>query len=117
MTDLKQRGLLDTTVVHWGGESGRLPVVQSRAMPGRDHNGQGFSTWLAGGGFRPGTVYGEPDEVGHRAVVNKVTANDYQATLLHLFGLDHNGLIYPQGARRQKLTNDRQARVVTNILA
>ncbi|MBT5312328.1 MAG: DUF1501 domain-containing protein, partial [Verrucomicrobia bacterium] len=82
VTDLKQRGLLDSTVVHWGGEIGRLPVVQSRSKPGRDHNGQGFSTWLAGGGFKPGTIYGETDEVGHRAVVNKVTANDYQATLL-----------------------------------
>ncbi|MDP6448303.1 MAG: DUF1501 domain-containing protein, partial [Pirellulaceae bacterium] len=59
VTDLKQRGLLDSTVVHWGGEIGRLPVVQSRGRPGRDHNGQGFSTWLAGGGFKPGTVYGE----------------------------------------------------------
>ena len=117
VTDLKQRGLLDTTVVHWGGEIGRLPVVQSRSRPGRDHNGQGFSTWLAGGGFKTGTVYGETDEVGHRAVVNKGTANDYQATLLHLFGLDHNGLIFHQGARQQKLTNDRQARVVTDILA
>ena len=117
VTDLKQRGLLDTTVVHWGGEIGRLPVVQSRSKPGRDHNGQGFSTWLAGGGFKPGTIYGETDEVGHRAVVNKVTANDYQATLLHLFGLDHNGLVYHQGARRQKLTNDRPARVVGDILA
>jgi uncharacterized protein (DUF1501 family) len=117
VTDLKQRGLLDTTVVHWGGEIGRLPVVQSRSKPGRDHNGQGFSTWLAGGGFKPGTVYGETDEVGHRAVVNKVTANDYQATLLHQFGLDHKKLIYHHGGRAQKLTNDRPARVVKEILA
>ena len=116
VTDLKQRGLLDTTVVHWGGEIGRLPVVQSRSKPGRDHNGQGFSTWLAGGGFKPGTVYGETDEVGHRAVVNKVTANDYQATLLHQFGLDHKKLIYHHGGRSQKLTNDRPARVVKEIL-
>jgi len=116
VTDLKQRGLLDTTVVHWGGEIGRLPVVQSRSKPGRDHNGQGFSTWLAGGGFKPGTVYGETDEVGHRAAVNKVTANDYQATLLHQFGLDHKKLIYHHGGRAQKLTNDRPARVVKEIL-
>ncbi len=117
VTDLKQRGLLDSTVVHWGGEIGRLPVVQSRSKPGRDHNGQGFSTWLAGGGFKPGNIYGETDEVGHRAVVNKVTANDYQATLLHLFGLDHNGIVYHHNGQQKKLTAGRPARVVTDILA
>ena len=117
VTDLKQRGLLDSTVVHWGGEIGRLPVVQSRSKPGRDHNGQGFSTWLAGGGLKPGTIYGETDEVGHRAVVNKVTANDYQATLLHLFGLDHDGMLYHHNGQQQKLTAGRPARVVTDILA
>ena len=117
VTDLKQRGLLDSTVVHWGGEIGRLPVVQSRSKPGRDHNGQGFSTWLAGGGFKPGTIYGETDEVGHRAVVNKVTANDYQATLLHLFGLDHNEIVYHHNGQQKKLTAGRPARVVTDILA
>jgi len=117
VTDLKQRGLLDSTIVHWGGEIGRLPVVQSRSKPGRDHNGQGFSTWLAGGGFKPGTIYGETDEVGHRATVNKVTANDYQATLLHQFGLNHNELIYHHGGRSQKLTNDRPARVVKEIIS
>ena len=117
VTDLKQRGLLDSTVVHWGGEIGRLPVVQSRSKPGRDHNGQGFSTWLAGGGFKPGTIYGETDEVGHRAVVNKVTANDYQATLLHLFGLDHNAMAYHHNGQQKKLTAGRPARVVTDILA
>jgi len=117
VTDLKQRGLLDSTVVHWGGEIGRLPVVQSRSKPGRDHNGQGFSTWLAGGGFKPGTIYGETDEVGHRAAVNKVTANDYQATLLHQFGLDHNELVYHHGGQTQKLTNDRPARVVRELIS
>jgi len=117
VTDLKQRGLLDSTVVHWGGEIGRLPVVQSRSKPGRDHNGQGFSTWMAGGGFKRGIVHGETDEVGHRAAVGKVTANDYQATLLHQFGLDHNELVYHHGGKSQKLTNDRPARVVKEILA
>ena len=117
VTDLKQRGLLDSTVVHWGGEIGRLPVVQSRSKPGRDHNGQGFSTWLAGGGFKPGTIYGETDEVGHRAVVNKVTANDYQATLLHQFGFEHQELVYKYNGQQQKLTADRPARVVSDILA
>ncbi len=79
--DLHQRGLLDTTIVHWGGEIGRLPVCQGElnASVGRDHNGQGFSTWLAGGGIKPGMTYGATDEVGHRAAVNVVTPNDYQA--------------------------------------
>jgi hypothetical protein len=117
VTDLKQRGLLDSTIVHWGGEIGRLPVVQSRSKPGRDHNGQGFSTWLAGGGFKGGTIYGETDEVGHRAAVDKVTANDYQATLLHQFGLNHEQLTYQHGGRPQKLTNDRDARVVKEIIS
>ena len=117
VTDLKQRGLLDSTVVHWGGEIGRLPVVQSRSKPGRDHNGQGFSTWLAGGGFKPGTIYGETDEVGHRATVNKVTANDYQATLLNQFGLDHSKLIFHHGGLAKKLTNDRPAHVVKEIIS
>ncbi|HEY1784010.1 MAG TPA: DUF1501 domain-containing protein, partial [Pirellulales bacterium] len=71
--DLKARGLLDTTVVHWGGEIGRLPVMEAEADPlkaGRDHNGQGFTMWLAGGGFRGGMTFGSTDEVGHRAVEN-----------------------------------------------
>ena len=114
--DLKGRGLLDSTVVHWGGEMGRLPVVQNEKSPGRDHNTYGFSMWLAGGGFKPGTIYGETDEVGHRAAVNKVTANDYQATLLHQFGLDHPQLTYHHGGRSQKLPDDRPARVVREIL-
>ena len=88
--DLKARGMLDTTVVHWGGEIGRLPVTQNDGSePGRDHNGQGFSMWLAGGGFRGGMTYGATDEIGHRAAENIVTPNDFQATMLHQFGLDH----------------------------
>ncbi len=117
VSDLKMRGLLDTTVVHWGGEIGRLPLVQARSKPGRDHNGQGFSTWVAGGGFKPGITYGQTDEVGHRAVVNRVTANDYQATLLQLFGIDHTRLTYHHAGREQKLTNDRPARVVSEVIA
>ncbi len=80
--DLKQRGLLDTTLVHWGGEIGRLPVTEGKldSTAGRDHNGQGFSLWLAGGGIKGGMTYGATDEVGHRAVENVVTPNDFQAT-------------------------------------
>ncbi|NOY43508.1 MAG: DUF1501 domain-containing protein [Planctomycetes bacterium] len=118
--DLKQRGLLDTTIVHWGGEIGRLPVVENQGAPGqagRDHNGQGFSSWFAGGGIQGGITYGETDEFGHRAVVDKVTPNDIQATLLHQFGFDYNKLTYRYNARDQQLTNGRECRVVKEILA
>jgi hypothetical protein len=118
VTDLKQRGLLDTTLVHWGGEIGRLPVSEGNLDPsaGRDHNGQGFSIWLAGGGIKGGMTFGATDEVGHRAVENVVTPNDFQATILHLLGLDHTRLIYHAGGREQRLTDGRQARVVKEIL-
>src|SRR5207247_1271660 len=79
------------------GESGRLPVTENHGAAekaGRDHNGQGFSSWLAGGGIKGGMTYGETDEFGHKAVVNPVSPNDYHATLLHLFGLDHTKLVY-----------------------
>ena len=84
---------------------------------GRDHNGQGFSIWLAGGGIKGGMTYGATDEVGHRAAENVVTPNDYQATLLHLLGLDHSRLLYHAGGREQRLTDGQPARVVRDILA
>jgi hypothetical protein len=117
--DLKQRGLLDSTVVHWGGEIGRLPVCEGELndTAGRDHNGQGFSIWLAGGGFKGGMTYGATDEVGHRAAVNVVTPNDYQATIFHLFGLDHSKLVYHHNGREQRITDGRPARVVKEVLA
>lgn len=118
--DLKQRGLLETTIVHWGGEIGRLPVTENHgdeAASGRDHNGQGFSTWLAGGGIKGGMTYGETDELGHSAVVNRVTPNDYQATLFHQFGFDHSKLTYLHNARLQTLTDQRECRVVSEILS
>jgi hypothetical protein len=117
--DLKQRGLLDTTIVHWGGEIGRLPVCEGDLSDssGRDHNGQGFSIWLAGGGIKGGTVYGATDEVGHKAAVDVVTPNDYQATILQLFGMDHTKLVYHHNGREQHLTNGQPARVVKEILA
>lgn len=120
VTDLKQRGLLDTTLVHWGGEIGRLPVTQEHGSPdraGRDHNGQGFSIWMAGGGVRGGLAYGKTDEFGHKAVENVVTPNDFQATVMHLFGLDHERVYYPQNNSKQILTSGRPARVVKEILA
>jgi hypothetical protein len=117
--DLKQRGLLDSTIVHWGGEIGRLPVCEGELNDavGRDHNGQGFSIWLAGGGIKGGLVYGATDEVGHRAAVDVVTPNDYQATIFHLLGLDHSKLVYHHNGREQRLTDGRPARLVKEILA
>jgi uncharacterized protein (DUF1501 family) len=116
--DLKSRGLLDTTLVHWGGEIGRLPVTEGDGDKcGRDHNGQGFSMWLAGGGIKGGITHGQTDEFGHRAAVDPVNPNDYQATLLHLFGMDHGRLAYHYNGQEQKLTDNRPCRVVTELLA
>ena len=117
--DLKQRGLLDSTIVHWGGEIGRLPVTQDQGnstQHGRDHNGQGFSIWMAGGGFEPGRIYGATDEFGHRAVQDITTPNDLQATLLHLFGLDWRRLKYHYNGRAEIVTAGRDARVLEEIL-
>ena len=118
--DLKQRGMLDEVIVHWGGEIGRLPVTQDQGSPkkhGRDHNGQGFSIWMAGGGFKRGMAFGKTDEFGHRAVENIVTPNDYQATLLHLFGLDWRKVVFHYGGQEQIVTAGRKARVVDEIIA
>jgi hypothetical protein len=117
--DLKARGLLDTTVVHWGGEIGRLPVTENHGAAekaGRDHNGQGFSTWVAGGGFKGGMIYGETDEFGHKAAVDPVSPNDYHATLLHLFGLDHTKLLYFHNGQEEKITDNKPCRVVKELL-
>lgn len=117
--DLKNRGLLETTLVHWGGEMGRLPVVQNDAGPdkiGRDHNTFGFSIWLAGGGIKGGLVHGQTDDFGHRAVVDPVSHHDYHATLLHLFGLDPQRLVYNHNGRDQSLLDGNPGRVVREIL-
>ena len=119
VTDLKARGLLDSTLVHWGGEIGRLPVTENHGAAekaGRDHNGQGFTIWLAGGGIRGGMTYGETDEFGHKAAVQPVSPNDYHATLLHLFGLDHARLAYYHNGLEQLLTDHKPARIVQEIL-
>lgn len=116
---LKALGLLDSTVVHWGGEMGRLPVAQNRnsEKAGRDHNTYGFSMWVAGGGFRGGYVHGSTDEWGHHAVDGLVNHFDYHATLLYLLGFDHEKLIYKRNGQALTLTNNQGARVIEELLA
>lgn len=117
--DLKALGLLDTTVVHWGGEMGRLPVLQNdtgRDKCGRDHNTHGFSMWLAGGGFKGGYVHGATDDWGHEAVKDIVTHHDYHATLLRLFGFDHEKLAYQRNGQQLTLTDRQPAKVVDQLL-
>ncbi len=114
--DLKQRGLLDETIVLWTGEFGRLPV--SQGTDGRDHNRHGFSLWLAGGGFRPGHVHGATDDFGYAAVSDIVSVHDLQATLLQALGLDHRKLTYPFEGRLDSLTDPEvtKARLVPRLL-
>lgn len=114
--DLKQRGLLDETIVLWTGEFGRLPV--SQGTDGRDHNRHGFSLWLAGGGFKPGHVHGATDDFGYAAVENNVSVHDLQATLLHALGLDHRKLTYPHEGRFDSLTDPdvSKAKLVPSLL-
>jgi hypothetical protein len=105
LTDLAQRGLLDETLVIWGGEFGRLPIAQTGAKPGRDHNPHALTFWLAGGGVKGGVSYGETDEVGYAAAVDRVHINDLHATVLHLLGIDHERLTYTYSGRRFRLTD------------
>ena len=114
LADLKQRGLLDSTLVIWGGEFGRLPIVQTGGT-GRDHNPHAFTFWLAGGGAKGGTLYGATDEIGHKAVENRVHVNDLHATILHLLGLDHLKLTYRMSGRDFRLT-DVAGRVVKEVV-
>ena len=114
LRDLKSRGLLDDTLVLWGGEFGRTPV--SEGGSGRDHNHHGFSVWLAGGGVKGGMTYGATDEFGFAAVENKVHVHDLHATILHLMGLDHENLTYRYSGRDFRLT-DVHGHVVKDILA
>jgi hypothetical protein len=118
--DLKQRGLLDSTVVHWGGEMGRLPVIQNDTGParvGRDHNTYGFSMWVAGGGFKRGCVHGTTDELGHRAVEDVVHHFDYHTTLLHLFGFDANRFAFEIGSRSMSLLDNQGGTVIDDLLS
>ncbi len=113
--DLKQRGLLDDTLVIWGGEFGRTPMVQG-GNDGRDHHPNAFSMWLAGGGVKPGVTYGSSDELGFRAAENPVHVHDLQATVLHLLGFDHTRLTYRFQGRDFRLT-DVAGKVVKGLLA
>jgi Protein of unknown function (DUF1501) len=114
LADLKQRGMLEDTLVVWGGEFGRTPIVQG--SNGRDHNPQGFTMWLAGGGVRGGVAYGETDEYGYYAVKDKVHMHDLHATILHLMGIDHLRLTYRHAGRDFRLT-DVYGEVVHGIFA
>ncbi|MEX2578429.1 MAG: DUF1501 domain-containing protein [Verrucomicrobiales bacterium] len=114
LADLKERGLLDETLVLWGGEFGRPPILNKDK--GRDHNADGFTMWMAGGGVKGGLRYGTTDELGYKAEENKVHLHDLHATLLHLLGLDHERLVYRYGGRDFRLT-DVFGKVVHDIVA
>jgi hypothetical protein len=116
LRDLKSRGLLDDTLVLWGGEFGRTPTCQGAGHDGRDHNPEGFTMWLAGGGVKTGIQYGATDEYGYYAAVDKVHIHDLHATLLHLLGLDHLRLTYRHAGRDFRLT-DVAGEVVHGIIA
>jgi hypothetical protein len=122
LADLLQRGLLDSTLVLWGGEFGRTPTIELTAFGsnlgenGRDHNSYGFSVWMAGGGVKPGYIHGATDEFGFRAEQDRVHVHDLHATLLHLLGFDHERLTYRYAGRDFRLT-DVHGRVVPQLLA
>jgi hypothetical protein len=119
--DLKQRGLLDDTLVVWGGEFGRTPMVEAsvslgRSM-GRDHHPQAFTMWMAGGGIKPGITYGETDEMGFNIIKDEVHVADLHATILHLLGMDHERLTFRQAGLDFKLTGVEPCRIIKEILA
>jgi uncharacterized protein (DUF1501 family) len=119
LTDLKQRGLLDETLVIWGGEFGRTNYCQGKLGQdnyGRDHHPRCYTIWMAGGGVKPGITYGQTDEFGYNIVENPVHVNDFHATILHLMGLDHEKLTYKHLGRRYRLT-DVAGKVVKGIIA
>jgi uncharacterized protein (DUF1501 family) len=115
VADLKQRGLLQDTIVIWGGEFGRTPMVQG-GNDGRDHHNRCFTLWLAGGGFKPGHIHGQTDELGFNAVEGAVHVHDLNATLLHQLGFDHTRLTYRFQGRDYRLT-DVNGNVVKELLA
>jgi arylsulfatase A-like enzyme len=118
--DLKQRGLLDETLVIWGGEFGRTPFREGRTsggnILGRDHHPQAYTMWMAGGGVKPGITYGATDDLGYHSVENVVHVHDLHATILHLLGIDHERFTYRYQGRDFRLT-DVAGNVVKDILA
>jgi len=116
LKDLRRRGLLDDTLVIWGGEFGRTPMSEVRIAIGRDHHIEAFTMWLAGGGVKAGFSYGETDDIGYSVVENGVHVHDLHATILHLLGIDHEQLTYRFQGRDFRLT-DVHGRVVHDILA
>ncbi|MEM9848603.1 MAG: DUF1501 domain-containing protein, partial [Bacteroidota bacterium] len=119
--DLKQRGLLDETLVIWGGEFGRTPMAENRGgvenpFKGRDHHGDGFTMWMAGGGIKGGYTHGETDEFGYSVIKGKVTAFDIQATVLHQLGFDHEAFTYQFQGRPFRLT-DVEGELIREIMA
>ena len=117
LTDLKERGMLEDTLVIWGGEFGRTPMFQGKGGAGRDHHIKGFSMWMAGGGVKGGTSYGETDELGYNAVKDVVHVRDLHATMLHQLGLHHDRFSYPFQGLDMKLTGVEKARVIKGILS
>ncbi len=121
LRDLRQRGLLDSTLVLWGGEFGRLPMAQVQSKgdkkAGRDHGPYGFTSWMAGGGAKPGVVYGNTDDIGYASVQNRVSIQDWHATILHLLGLNYRDLAFARNGLEEKLTHQLKARVVHEILS
>src|SRR5262245_35540708 len=116
LTDLKRRGMLDDTLVIWGGEFGRTPMFQGKGGPGRDHHIKGFSMWLAGGGVKGGVGYGATDELGYNSTENVVHVRDLHATVLHLLGIDHNRFAVKYQGLDVRLTGVEPARVVSEVL-
>jgi hypothetical protein len=115
ITDLKQRGLLQDTLVVWCTEFGRMPMFQKGAQ-GRDHNPDGFTCWMTGAGVRKGVSFGATDELGRKAVENVLSIHDFNATILHLLGLDHEQLTFQHNGVRRRLT-DVHGHVIKEILA
>ena len=117
--DLKRRGMLDETIVVWGGEFGRTPMIEARGgvkFPGRDHHPKAYSMFVAGGGFKAGVSYGKTDELGYNPVEDPVHVHDLNATLLHLMGLEHTQLTYKYQGRNFRLT-DVSGEVLTKLIA
>src|SRR5206468_9454831 len=118
VTDLRERGLLDETLVVWAGEFGRTPMAQTnKGSPGRDHHNKGFSIWLTGGGIKHGITYGATDELGYNAIENPVKVPDLHATMLHLLGIDHRRLSIKFQGLDIRLTGVEETKPIKGILA